>query len=76
MKYKAVVRFADLKDGRRIYEPGEEYPRLGLLVSAERLKELAGSDNLAGQPLIRAEEEPEEETPKPRRKRTVKKDGP
>lgn len=76
MKYKAVVRFADLEDGRHIYEPGECFPRLGLCVSDERLKKLAGSDNLAGQPLIRAveetQEEPKKEPPKPRRKRTVK----
>ena len=80
MKYIAAVRFADLEDGRRIYEPGEAFPRLGFSVSAERLKKLAGSDNLAGQPLIRAVEEPKEEKekepPKPRRRRTVKADGP
>lgn len=76
MKYIAAVRFADLEDGRHIYEPGEEFPRLGLSVSDERFKKLAGRDNLAGQPLIRAvedtQEEPKKEPPKPRRKRTVK----
>lgn len=78
MKYIAAVRFADLEDGRHIYEPGEEFPRLGLSVSDERFKKLAGRDNLAGQPLIRAVEEPKEEKepPKPRRRRTVKADGP
>lgn len=78
MKYKAVVRFADLEDGRHIYEPGEDFPRLGLCVSDERLKKLAGSDNLAGQPLIKAVEEEKtvepEVKPKPRKRRTVKAD--
>lgn len=77
MKYIAAVRFADLEDGRRIYEPGEAFPRLGLSVTAERLMKLAGSDNRAGQPLIRAVDEPQEESkpaPRPRRRRTVKAD--
>lgn len=50
--YKALTRFADLKDGNRIYEAGENYPRPGFVVSDERLAELAGSDNRAGRPLI------------------------
>jgi len=50
--YIALERFADLKDGNRIYEAGENYPRPGFVVSDERLAELAGSDNRAGRPLI------------------------
>ena len=75
MQYIAVVRFVDLEDGRRIYEPGEPFPRLGLTLSDERLKKLAGSDNLAGQPLIRAVAEPEapKAEEKPKRKRAVRK---
>lgn len=69
MAYITVSRFADLQDGKRIYEAGEEYPRPGLSVSAARLSELAGSDNRMGYPLIRAVEQP---TPV---KRRVKKDG-
>lgn len=57
MIYRALVRFADLQDGKRIYEAGETFPRLGLHVSEERLTELAGSDNRAGHPLIAAEPE-------------------
>ena len=52
MRYIAITRFADLQDGRRIYEAGDEYPRPGFSVSAERLAELAGSDNRVGMPLI------------------------
>lgn len=80
MTYKAVVRFADLEDGRRIYEPGDAFPRLGLSVTEERLKKLAGSDNLAGQPLIRAFEEERSEEPaaetrsaRPRKRKAMKK---
>lgn len=57
MTYKVLTRFADLQDGKRIYEAGETFPRLGLHVSEERLAELAGSDNRIGHPLIAAEPE-------------------
>lgn len=52
MSYVVIKRFADFQDGNRIYEAGDDYPRLGLDVSERRLAELAGSDNLAGEPLI------------------------
>lgn len=52
MSYIVLMRFADLQDGNRIYEAGDTYPRPGFSVSAERLAELAGSDNRIGQPLI------------------------
>lgn len=52
MSYVVLMRFADLQDGNRIYEAGDEYPRPGFEVSMERLAELAGSDNRVGQPLI------------------------
>lgn len=76
--YRAIVRFADLKDGGHIYEAGEQYPRPGFVVSDERLAELAGSDNRMGYPLIKAVNAPKsaEETeavkqpaPKPKRAR-------
>lgn len=51
--YVAILRFADLQDHNRIYEAGETYPRPGFDVSAERLAELEGSDNLARKPLIK-----------------------
>ena len=52
--YIAATRFADLKDGGRIYEAGEQYPRPGFVVSEKRIAELAGSDNRMGYPLIEA----------------------
>lgn len=60
MTYTVLTRFADLQDGNRIYEAGDEYPRPGLSVSAERLAELAGSDNRMGRPLIKAVEQPKQ----------------
>lgn len=50
--YRALMRFADLQDGNRIYEAGEIYPRPDFNVSPERIAELAGSDNRMGYPLI------------------------
>ena len=52
MSYIVLTRFADLQDGKHIYEAGDEYPRLGFDVTPERLAELAGSDNRVGRPLI------------------------
>ena len=60
MSYIVLTRFADLQDGKHIYEAGDEYPRLGFDVTPERLAELAGSDNRVGRPLIA----PAVETPK------------
>lgn len=51
--YKVLKRFADLEDGKYLYEVGDEFPRLGLKVSSERLNTLSGSDNLMKTPLIK-----------------------
>lgn len=51
--YVVIERFADLQDHNRIYEAGDSYPRPGFDVSAERLAELEGRDNLARKPLIK-----------------------
>lgn len=66
--YKVIKHFHDLQDATktksgvvyREYNVGDEYPRKGLNVSKERLKELSGKDNKRGTPLI---EEVKEETP-------------
>lgn len=55
MKYKVIYPFADLLDDNYIYNPGDEFPREGVIVGAERLAELAGSNNKIGKPLIEAE---------------------
>lgn len=58
--YKVIKHFHDLQDATktksgvvyREYNVGDEYPRKGLKVSEDRLKELAGKDNKQGMPLI------------------------
>lgn len=49
-----INAFLDLKDNEHLYEVGDAYPREGIEPSEERIKELLGSDNLQGQPMIRA----------------------
>lgn len=66
MKYVAIKDFADLQDNKRLYRAGEAYPREGLEVSKERLAELSSSQNKAGFCVIKAVEEPNEETPTPK----------
>lgn len=60
MFYRAKCRFVDLQDGKRLYEADEVYPRSGLVVTDERLAELAGTNNKAGVPLIYPIYEPED----------------
>lgn len=69
--FKVVLPFFDLQDGNREYHPGDVFPRDGLKVSAERLVELASSNNRLGVSVI--EEVKEQEEAKLTRKR-VKKD--
>lgn len=78
MRYKALVDFADLQDGKRLYHEGETFPRDGLSVSEKRLAELSGSDNRMGFPLIGKVEEPtieESEAPAPAEQKTSRKRG-
>ena len=67
MIYKVVKSFTDLQDDRHVYSAGDTFPREGVDVSEDRLKELSGTDNKLGIPLIVAEkpikEEPVEEKP-------------
>lgn len=49
-----INAFLDLKDNEHLYEVGDAYPREGLEPSEVRIKELLGSDNLQGQPMIKA----------------------
>lgn len=61
MKYKVIKYFKDAKDNNRAYRPGESYPREGLEVSEERLKELSTTNNRRGVAVIEAEK------PKPKK---------
>lgn len=58
--YKVIRYFTDLQDKNHPYNAGDTYPRDGIKVSDARLKELSGSDNKQGVPLI---EEVKEEAP-------------
>lgn len=61
-----------MQDNNFAYNVGDEYPRKGMSVLPSRIKELAGSKNRQGCPLI--EEIPEaEEIPK--KKKSAKADG-
>ena len=59
--YKVIKQFHDLQDATKTknvdvyhkYKVGDEYPRKGVNVSEERLKELASKDNKQGVPLIK-----------------------
>ena len=61
--YKVICPFADLLDDSHVYHVGDEFPRHGVIVKAERYKELMGSHNKLGKPLIEevAEEVPDSE---------------
>jgi hypothetical protein len=69
MAYKVIKYFNDMQDGNFAYEVNSPYPREGLSVLPSRIKELAGSDNRQGCPLI--VEVPDEEEPK--KKKSAKK---
>lgn len=71
MSYKVIHYFEDLQDFNHPYKVGDTFPRLGMVVTEERLKELSGSNNKQGKPLIEKVEVlvEEAEEVKPRRKR-------
>lgn len=56
--YKVIKAFTDLHDNDYPYSVGDVFPRNGITVSEKRLKELSGSDNKQGTPLIRETEDP------------------
>lgn len=60
MSYKVIHSFTDLQDFNHPYKVGDAFPRLGLKVSEERLKELASKNNKQKKPLIEEVEEPKE----------------
>lgn len=55
--YRVIHFFTDLTDNAHPYNVGDIFPRKGVQVDEDRLKELAGSDNRQGRPLI-AEDAP------------------
>lgn len=63
--YEVIHFFTDLQDFSHPYNVGDIFPRNGLRVSEERLKELSGSNNKQQKPLIRKIKEDEENKPLP-----------
>ena len=55
--YKVIKHFIDLHDNDHSYNEGDIFPREGVDVSEERIKERAGSDNKQHTPLIELVEE-------------------
>lgn len=51
--YKVIKHFVDLQDKNHSYNVGDDFPRVGMSVTEERLAELAGNDNKQGVPLIK-----------------------
>ena len=52
MKYRVINYFTDLQDGEYPYNVGDEFPRKGKTVTADRIKELSTSANRRGIALI------------------------
>ena len=67
MAYKVIEYFEDLQDNGRPYNVGDVFPADGNTVSAERIAELASTQNRRRIPLI----EEVEEKPKRVRKKEI-----
>lgn len=66
--YKVIKFFTDLHDNDYAYNVGDKFPRKSVIVSEERLAELAGSNNKQGQPLIVKVEQEEKKAPAKKKK--------
>ena len=64
MKYRVIKYFTDLQDGEHPYNVGDDFPRKGKTVTADRIKELSTGANRRGIALIE-EVRGAEETVKP-----------
>lgn len=67
--YKALCFFTDLKDHDYAYRAGDIFPRKGVTVSEERLKELSSSNNRRGVPVI---EKVKDDTDQPKESKRIK----
>lgn len=62
-KFVTIKYFTDLQDNGHAYHGGDIFPREGLEVSDERIKELSTDANRRSEPLIKAVEDPVEDIP-------------
>lgn len=53
MEYEVIQFFTDLQDNRHPYSPGDKFPRDGMVVTENRLRELSGNGNRQRKPLIK-----------------------
>lgn len=78
--YKVIKYFTDLQDNKHPYNVGDTFPREGVEVTEDRIRELATTENRRNEPLIEeVVEETTEETEtaedveeKPKKKRAKK----
>lgn len=54
MMYRVIEYFTDLQDDSYAYSVGDTFPRKGIKVSEDRLKELSSPNNKRGRALIEA----------------------
>jgi hypothetical protein len=52
MKYRVIKYFTDLQDDEYPYNAGDTFPRKGMTVTADRIKELSSTANKRGVALI------------------------
>ena len=52
--YEVIRFFTDLNDENHTYHTGDKFPRDGVVVSDDRVKELSSNNNKLGLPLIKA----------------------
>lgn len=53
MEYEVIHFFTDLQDNRHPYSPGDKFPRDGMAVTENRLRELSRNGNRQRKPLIK-----------------------
>ena len=53
--YRVIKAFSDYQDNNYVYWAGDEYPRVGLEVTNDRIRGLLGTNNKQGVPLIAGE---------------------
>ena len=70
--YRVIKAFTDMQDNNFAYQVGDEFPRKNFSVLPSRIKELAGSKNRQGVPLI--EEIPEKAEEHKKKKSVAKAD--
>lgn len=72
MKYKVVKDFTDLQDNDYIYRAGDLFPREGVEVSEERIKELSTKNNKRNEVLIEKDTKKDDKKDKEKKKEADK----